>query len=110
MKIKDAYNKAVNNEKYIQKLKLEVAQLMHIQEEKKETIREKKEDLVHATWLVARSRSKKKMQRKPTTELKQKKKKKKRKKKKKEKETKTTKRAAAATARRRRTAVMMLMV
>ena len=35
LKIKDTYNKAVNNEKYIQKLKLEVAQLMHIQEEMK---------------------------------------------------------------------------
>ena len=35
LKIKDAYNKAVNSEKYIQQLKLEVAQLMHTQEEMK---------------------------------------------------------------------------
>ena len=47
LKIEDAYNKAVNSEKYIQKLKLEVAHLMYIQEEMKKSIREKKEDLVH---------------------------------------------------------------
>ena len=48
LKIEDSYNKAVNNEKYIQKLKLEMVQLIHIQEEMKKIIREKKEDLVHA--------------------------------------------------------------
>ena len=48
LKIKDAYHKAVNSEKYIQKLRLEVAQLIHIQEEMKKIIREKKEALVHA--------------------------------------------------------------
>ena len=31
LKIKDAYQKAVNSEKYIQELKLEVAQLIHVQ-------------------------------------------------------------------------------
>ena len=60
MKTKDAYNKAVNNEKCIQKLKSEVAQLMHIQEEMKKTIREKKEYLVHAKacYLVRREKQK----------------------------------------------------
>ena len=48
LKIKDAYHKAVNSEKYIQELKLEVAQLIHVQEEMKKIIREKKEALVLA--------------------------------------------------------------
>ena len=59
MKIEDTYNTAVNIEKYIQKLKLEMAQqpqLMHIQEEMKKTIREKRVDLVRAKvcYLVRR--------------------------------------------------------
>ena len=60
LKIENTYNKAVNNEKNIQKLKLEVAQLMHIQEEMKKTIREKKEDLVQAKacYLVRRKKQK----------------------------------------------------
>ena len=60
LKIEEAYNWAVNSEKYIQKLKLEVAHLMHIQEDMKKTIRE--DDFVFvkaATWTGARSRSKK---------------------------------------------------
>ena len=60
LKVEDAYNKAVNSEKYIQKLKLELAHFMHIQEEMKKTIKEKKEDLVHAKvcYLVRREKQK----------------------------------------------------
>ena len=47
LKIEDSFNKAMNSEKYIQKLKSDVAHLMHIQEEMKKTIRAKK-DLVRA--------------------------------------------------------------
>ena len=69
LKIKDAYNKAVNSEKYIQKLKLEMAQLMHIQEMKK-TIREKKKTLVHAKacYLVRREKQKKKQEQEAAAE------------------------------------------
>ena len=58
LKIKDAYHKAVNSEKHIKELRLEVAQLIHIQEEMKETIREKKKALVHAKacYLVRREK------------------------------------------------------